>query len=82
MTFKEELLFDFSINLPRVLVSGNMAIIDNVKRIVVFSDTQIIVHNGRKYTCAEGKGLGIRALQDGRMTITGELEQIRFLGTL
>ena len=82
MSVKEELIYDFSVSIPRVITAGNIAIIDNVIRIVAFSETQIIVHTGKKYISAEGKGLMIRELKEERMMITGELEQISFFETL
>lgn len=82
MSVKDELLFDFSVNMPRVLACGNVTIIDNVKRIVLFSPEQIIVHTGKKYISADGKELTIRELKEERMLIAGELEQIRFFETL
>ena len=82
MSVKDELLFDFSFNMPRVLVSGNIAIIDNVKRVVLFSEEQIIVHNGKLYTSAEGNNLTIKELREERMLIAGGLEQIRFFERL
>lgn len=82
MSVKDELLFDFSVNMPRVLVSGGIAIIDNVKRIVLFSDSSIVVHNGKQYTAAEGRGLVIKELSGERMMIAGNVEQIRFFSSL
>ena len=32
---KDELLFDFAVNMPRVFVSGNTIILDNVKKLVL-----------------------------------------------
>lgn len=82
MTIKDELLFDFAINMPRVLVSGNTVILDNVKKLVLLSENQIIVHNGQRFTSVVGKGLVIKELKDERMLITGDLEQLQFYGTL
>ena len=82
MSIKEELLYDFSVNMPRVIMGGNITIIDNVRRIVVFSETQIIVHTGEKYISAEGKSLIVKELKEERMLITGELEQISFFEIL
>lgn len=82
MTIKEELLFDFAVNMPRVLLSGNTAILDNVKKIVLLSQEQIIVHNGQRFTSVTGKGLTIKELKDERMLITGDMEQLQFYGTL
>ena len=82
MAIKDELLFDFALNMPRVLLSGNTVILDNVKKIVLLSENQIIVHNGQRFTSVAGKGLVIRELKDERMLITGDMEQLQFYGTL
>lgn len=82
MTIKDELLFDFALNMPRVLVSGNTAILDNVKKLVLLSENQIIVHNGKQYTSLMGSQLIIKELRDERMLITGDMEQIQFYGAL
>lgn len=82
MAIKDELLFDFSIHLPRVLLSGNTVILDNVKKLVLLSSEQIIVYHGPRFTSVRGKGLKIKELKDERMLITGDLEQLQFYGTL
>ena len=82
MAIKDELLFDFSIHLPRVLLSGNTVILDNVKKLVLLSSEQIIVYHGQRLTSVRGKGLKIKELKDERMLITGDLEQLQFYGTL
>ena len=74
MAIKDELLFDFSIHLPRVLLSGNTVILDNVKKLVLLSSEQIIVYHGQRFTSVRGKGLKIKELKDERMLITGDLE--------
>ena len=82
MAIKDELLFDFSIHMPRVLISGNTVVLDNVKKLVLLSSEQIIVHHGRRFTSVRGNGLKIKELKDERMLITGDLEQLQFYGTL
>ena len=82
MAIMDELLFDFSIHLPRVLLSGNTVILDNVKKLVLLSSEQIIVYHGQRFTSVRGKGLKIKELKDERMLITGDLEQLQFYGTL
>ena len=72
MAIKDELLFDFSIHLPRVLL----------KKLVLLSSEQIIVYHGQRFTSVRGKGLKIKELKDERMLITGDLEQLQFYGTL
>ncbi len=82
MSVKDELAFDFSISIPRIVICGEMVVADNVKRIVVFTDTNVVVHNGSCYTSMEGKGLVIKELGEERMIIKGELETVRFFETL
>lgn len=82
MSVRDELLFDFSLKMPRVIVSGNIVIVDHVKRIVMYSSKRIVLHNGKRYTWIEGKDLIIKELKDERVLITGEPEQFRFLETL
>ena len=64
MAIKDELLFDFAINMPRVLVSGNTVILDNVKKLVLLSSDQFIVHNGQRFTSVVGTDLNIILLKD------------------
>ena len=82
MSVKDELMLDFSVNIPRIIICGDMTIADNVKRIVVFTDTQIVVHNGSCYISINGKRLFIKELGEERMIIKGELETVQFLETL
>lgn len=82
MTIKDELLFDFAINMPRALVSGNTVILDNVKKLMLLSQNQIIIYNGRRFTSVTGKNLVIKELKDERMLITGDLEQLQFYKAL
>lgn len=82
MSVKDDLLFDFAVNMPRVLVTGNTAVLDNVKKVMVLTDSQIVVFNGRKYTAVSGSGLIVTMLKDERMLVTGEVEEIRFFASL
>ena len=82
MSVKDELILDFSVNIPRLVICGDMVIADNIKRIVAFSDTQIVVHNGSCYTSMNGKNLLIKELGEERMIIKGELEAVQFSETL
>ena len=42
MTIREELLFDFAVNMPRVLVTGETTVVDNVKKLLVMTDRQVV----------------------------------------
>lgn len=78
MSIREELLFDFAVNMPRVLVTGKTTVLDNVKTVMLLTDTEIIVFNGQKYTSIKGSDFVITQLKDERMLVSGEVEEIRF----
>lgn len=77
-----EMMCDFSLSVPRVLVSGDTGIIDNIKKVVMVTEKQVIVNNGSKFTSIYGQNLIIKQLGDERMLIKGEFEGIQFYGTL
>jgi sporulation protein YqfC len=78
MNVREELLFDFSINMPRLLVSGQTCIVDNVKKIVFITETSIIVDNGQRFSAINGDRLRVKMIEEERMIVTGELHSIEF----
>lgn len=82
MSVREELLFDFAVNMPRVLVTGKTTVLDNVKKVMLLTDTEITVFNGQKYTSIRGRGFIITGLKDERMLVAGEVEEIRFFTAL
>lgn len=82
MDVREELLFDFAVNMPRVLVTGETIVIDNVKKIMMFTDEQIVVSSGQKYTSVKGQRFTITMLREERMLVSGEVEEIRFFKAL
>ena len=64
------------------MVCGNVTIVDYVKRIAEYSQDKILLHNGERYTCLTGKALILKEIRNGRVLITGELEEVRFFETL
>lgn len=82
MSIREELLFDFAINMPRVLVTGKTTVLDNVKKVMLLTDCEIVVFNGQRYTCVKGHGFVITQLKEERMLVAGEVEEIRFFTAL
>lgn len=78
MSIKEDLLFDFAVNMPRILVTGKTTVLDNVKKVMVLTDRQIVVFNGQRYTSISGHDFIITRLKDERMLVAGEVEEIRF----
>lgn len=82
MTIREDLLFDFAINMPRVLVSGKTVVLDNVKKLMLLTDSQIVVFHGQRYTSVAGHDFVVTQLREERMLISGEIEEIRFFKAL
>lgn len=82
MTIKNELIFDFDMTMPRILIGGNTAVIDNVKKIVMLSDHSITVDNGKSFTTITGDRFVIQEIQNGRMLIEGEIAGVEFYKTL
>jgi sporulation protein YqfC len=82
MRLKEDLMFDFALNMPRALVSGNTVVLDNVKRLLLMTDESIVVDNGRRYTSLKGTSLEVRMLKEERMWVCGDIEEIRFFRSL
>jgi sporulation protein YqfC len=82
MKLKDELIYDFSINMPRLLISGRSVVIDNVKKVALVTDQNIVVDCKGAYTSLSGKNFVINQLEDERMLVTGEIRKIEFFGSL
>ena len=82
MTIKEDLLFDFAINMPRVLLSGRTTVLDNVRKLMLLTDNEIVVFNGQRYTSVTGTDFVVTELKEERMLVSGEVREIRFFKTL
>lgn len=82
MTIREDLLFDFAVNMPRVLVTGKTTVLDNVKKLLVLTAEEIVVYNGQRYTSVTGHDFVVTRLKEERMLISGEVEEIRFFKAL
>ena len=76
----DEIVFDFSVNLPRILCGGNTVIIDNVKQIILLSDSELTVSCGRRFVSVNGNGLKIQEIEEERVQVAGEVEKIQFFG--
>ena len=82
MTIKDDILFDFAVNMPRVLVSGRTAVLDNVRKLMLLTDSEIVVFSGQRYTSVTGEDFVVTELKEERMLVSGEVKEIRFFKTL
>ncbi|MCG8484303.1 MAG: YabP/YqfC family sporulation protein [Clostridia bacterium] len=78
MEIDMDLLFDFSLNLPRIVVSSNLVIIDNVKSIMSFSSTGMVADTGTRFTAVSGEDITIRNLKDDRVVLIGKINSVEF----
>lgn len=80
MGIKDEMLYDFSLNMPRVLIGGSTGIIDNVKQILIINDKEIVVNCGRLYASISGENLVVDSLGDKRIVFTGKIRNLEIHG--
>lgn len=78
MGFQEEFLFDFSLRMPRILISGKTAVVDNVKKIVMVGKDGIVVDCGSRYLALNGMDLVMEQLEEERMLVSGMITSVEF----
>ncbi len=78
MDIEMDLLCDFSINIPRVIISGDYAILDNVNRIISFTDKGLVADTGARFTTVNGENIKIKDLTDHRLIVTGKIISVEF----
>ena len=78
MSVKEEFLYDFSLNQPRVLVGGRRGILDHVKQVLLISETGITADCGAMFVSLQGEGLLVDWIDEGRISVTGTIRSLSF----
>ncbi len=71
---------DFDIRAARINVSGSVAVIDNVKKVIIMSDTNITVDHGKGQLALYGVGMNVEYIYDGRIRVNGKFSSIEFYG--
>lgn len=80
MGVSEELMADFGIKMPRILVCGKTAVVDNVKRIELIEPDNIVVYCGSRYISINGSELVVEQLDEQRMQVVGNISTIELYG--
>lgn len=80
MDMIEEIMYDFELKKSRTLMSSNLAIVDNVKQLVVVGENSVIVSNGKEFTAISGTNLIIKELADCRMQVKGNIYKVEIYG--
>jgi sporulation protein YqfC len=74
----DELLYDFSVNLPRVLIGGKSGVLDHVKKLIIVTENNIVANCGSGHISVHGEKLIIRQLSEERIILSGEINTIEF----
>ncbi|MGI6732964.1 MAG: YabP/YqfC family sporulation protein [Anaerovoracaceae bacterium] len=80
MFVMDELIYDFSVNLPRVLVGGKTGVLDHVKQLLIVTENNIVAKCGSGYISLSGSDLTVRQLSDERVIVSGEIQTIELYG--
>ena len=82
MKLINEMLFDFDLTGPKITATANIAIIENVLKTVLISDTSVTVDTGRFFVTVTGRDFVISEIWEGRMELEGKIDGIEFYKTL
>lgn len=77
-----EITYDFDLTGPKITATDKVAIIENVKKVILISDASVTVDTGRFYVSVKGRDFRISEIWEGRMELEGEIEEIEFYKTL
>lgn len=80
MKLIEEMAYDLDFNEPKVTVSEKLAALENVKAIVMISETALTVQCGRAYVTLKGRDFVIREIFEGRLLVEGRIQGLEFFG--
>ena len=79
MRIMEEMAYDLDFTMPRVIVTGRLAILENITNIVMLSENALTVESGRRYTTVVGEDFVIREICEGRLLAEGKVQRVEFL---
>ena len=82
MKILNELAFDFDVTGPKIIASAKVAVIENIKGVLMISDESVTVDTGRFYVTVKGRDFIISELWEGRLELEGTIEGIEFYQTL
>lgn len=76
---KSEILNDFGIKMPRVLISGTYAVVDSVKKIYVLSGDIVTLETSEGYVSILGSDICVDTLCDERIELSGDFSGVEFV---
>lgn len=78
MKLINEFTHDFDITGPKITASARAAVIENVRQVILISDTSVTVDTGRFFVTVSGSGFVISEIWEGRMELEGKITGIEF----
>ena len=79
MRIIEEMAYDLDFTKTKVIVTERVAILENIKAIVMISEKALTVQSGRRYTTVVGEDFVIKEICEGRLIIEGKIQRVEFL---
>ena len=76
---KSEILNDFGMKMPRVLISGRYAVVDSVKKIYVLSCDIVTLETAEGYVSILGDNICVETLCDERIELSGDFTGVEFI---
>ena len=78
-SIRSEILTDFGMKMPRVLVSGRYAVVDSVKKIYVLSCDIVTLETSEGYISILGNDICVETLCDERIELCGDFTGVEFI---
>ena len=81
MKLIEEMSYDLDFNDPKLIISEKLAVIENVKAIVMISETSLTVLCGTTHVTVTGSDFVTKEIFEGRLLIEGKIQGIEFFSS-
>lgn len=75
----DEIIHDFGIKTPRVMIGGEFAVVDSVRKIYVLSEEIVTLQTSEGYVSILGEEISVKTLCDERMELTGRFSGVEFI---
>lgn len=78
MNIRDEMSYDLNFREPRVIVTERLAIIENVKAIVMIGEESVTLRASKRFVTVRGGGFLIKEIYEGRLLIEGSIQGVEF----
>lgn len=81
MRFIEEFNYDMDFKEPKIIIKGELCIIENVESIVMIGENSLTLKTQTKYITLNYEGYIIKEIIDGRVLVEGKIQSVEILYT-